>query len=132
MLRQSLRFSSFWSEATSRCKWDIATLNYDTCIERSVACQLEDGYVDTGAGYSRFDPRQLQTHERSRILHLHGCILYGYLRTDMNRYRFEDEFEDLYKYNDASMARATWFGRSSNTAQSHEEAVSLDWQPISD
>ncbi len=50
----------------------------------------------------------------------------------MNRYRFEDEFEDLYKYNDASMARATWFGRSSNTAQSHEEAVSLDWQPISD
>lgn len=116
-------FASFWQEAIKKCPWDIATLNYDTCIEKSIGV-FEDGFEDTGDGYSRFNPRKLYTTSISRLLHLHGCILYGYPRlSDPNKYIYEDDFEDLYKFDTYDEAKKTWFGRSNNTAQSHEETI---------
>ena len=58
----------------------------------------------------------------NRILHLHGSILYGYIRTS-NLYAYDDDHEDLYRYDNFQDAKATWFGRSTNTAQSREQAI---------
>ncbi|MEK4456849.1 SIR2 family protein [Paenibacillus sp. FSL R10-2748] len=114
-------YSSFWSDAVSQCQWDIATLNYDHCIESSIN-QYEDGYEDIGQICKRFNPRKLlDNNTDSKILHLHGSILYGHYSTSDNRYMFEDQHEDLYLYPSYKDAKDTWFNRSFSVAQSHDE-----------
>lgn len=115
-------FISFWQQAFASALWDIATLNYDPCMEQGIGVALEDGFVNTGRGFYRFDPRQIRSSKMNRILHLHGSILYGYIRTS-NVYAYDDDHEDLYRYDNFQDAKATWFGRSTNTAQSREQAI---------
>ncbi|MBE0541974.1 MAG: SIR2 family protein [Verrucomicrobia bacterium] len=118
-------FSRFWQEATSRCPWDIATLNYDNCIEQSLGTSVwEDGYALLDPGICRFDPSQIVNSTRTRMLHLHGSVFYGYPRfTTPNRFLFEDHHEDLYRFDSHVDARRNWFGRSRNQAQSGERAT---------
>jgi len=118
-------FARFWRAALRRCSWDIATLNYDTCVERSVAAEAcEDGFEVTGEQFMRFNPTRLTWTPRSRILHLHGCLRFGYPRwSDPNTHIYEDDHEDLYRYPTYEDARETWFGRSTNRAQSGEDAT---------
>ena len=121
-----LWFANFWNDALNKCAWDIATLNYDYSIEKSISNKIiEDGYEEIdGQGLYRFNPRKLISSDNSKVLHLHGCILYGYaLHQDPNKYLFEDAFEDIYKFDTYERAKETWLGRSTNNAQSQEEAV---------
>jgi len=113
---------SFWEEINNSFKLDIATLNYDTCIEQSIL-DLEDGFEKTIYQFERFNPKQLINSKKSKIFHLHGCINYGYSRGEKsNEYTLEDDFHDIYKYQNYKEASQTWFGRSTNISQSSEEA----------
>jgi len=115
--------TEFWKLLYDSFKLDIATLNYDTCIEQSLP-KLEDGFELTEESFERFNPRKLNQSNKSKILHLHGCIHYGYDRsTDSNKYVLEDDFHDLYKFKSYQDASMQWFGRSNNTSQSAEEAI---------
>jgi len=118
-------FRDFWRTAVHQCHWDIATTNYDDTIERCLPVDAwHDGYISLDAGLYRFDPHKLADVSKSRMLHVHGSVLYGYPRfSDPSRFNFEDDHEDLYKYDDPAMARKTWFGRSTNKTQSREEAL---------
>lgn len=118
-------FANFWNNALNECAWDIATLNYDYSIEKSISNKIiEDGYEIDGQGLYRFNPRKLISSNNSKVLHLHGCILYGYAHhQDPNKYLFEDAFEDIYKFDTYEDAKKTWLGGSTNNAQSQEEAV---------
>ncbi|MBE7549221.1 MAG: SIR2 family protein [Planctomycetia bacterium] len=118
-------FADFWNDALNKCAWDIATLNYDYSIEKSIRNKIiEDGYEVDGQGSYRFNPRKLIESNSSKVLHLHGCILYGYARhRNPNKYLFEDAFEDIYKFDTYERAKETWLGRSTNNAQSQEEAI---------
>lgn len=118
-------FASFWNNAINSCRWDIATLNYDNCIEKSIRNKaIEDGYEIERQGLYRFNPKKLILSESSKILHLHGCILYGTAHyNDPNKYLFEDAFEDVYKFDSYKDAKMTWFGKTANNSQSREEAI---------
>ncbi len=118
-------FADFWRDATARCHWDVGTLNYDDCLERSLnGGSWEDGFVQVDPGIHRFDPRRIVSSTLTRVLHLHGSVFYGYPRfADPNRFIFEDQHEDLYRYDSMTEARRTWFGRSRNQAQSGERAT---------
>lgn len=113
-------FRTFWLTALSTSAWDIATLNYDNLLEQ-ISPDLEDGFGSPST-WSRFDATRVRKTRKSRILHLHGSVLYGYLPPQQERL-FIDYREDLCKFSSLSAARQTWFGRSTHTAQSHEEAV---------
>lgn len=118
-------FADFWRNATGADHWDIGTLNYDNCVEQSLAAgSFEDGFVNLDPGISRFDPERIVNSTLTRILHLHGSVFYGYPRfTDPNRFLFEDQFEDLYRYDSFATARRTWPGRSQHHAQSGDRTM---------
>lgn len=117
-------FTSFWKNAISECQWDISTLNYDNCMESSIV-DFEDGFDDEIEGeiFKRFNPKKLlDNNEKTRIMHLHGSVLYGHLTTSDNRSIFEDDYNDLFLYPAYKDAYPTWFNRSGFTSQSHDEA----------
>lgn len=119
---EHLWFKSFWTKAFECAEWDLATLNYDDLFER-MAVDFEDGY-DRSAQYTPvpFNPQRIWSASPLRILHLHGSILFGYpkqAQTDL----WEPAFNDLWKFRDPTVARKTWFNRSSNTSQANEEAI---------
>lgn len=118
-------FRDFWLQATQKCRWDLATTNYDDSIETCLdPDDWIDGYLPLDPGLRRFDAVALHQSGKTRLLHLHGSIYFGYPRfCDPNRFMFEDHFEDLYRYDDPAAARKTWFGRSTHDAQSHDVAI---------
>jgi hypothetical protein len=113
-------FREFWMKALDVARWDIANLNYDDLLEQ-ILPDIEGGF-EPSPTWSRFDVNRITGVDKSRVLHLHGSIYYGYLRHPEER-QFIDYFEDLCKYGSPAEARHTWFGRSTHTAQSHEEAI---------
>ncbi len=115
--------TDFWQQADKNFKLNIATLNYDTCIEQSIP-NLEDGFEPTEHNFERFNPHKLKKSTRSKIYHLHGCIQYGYGRPkNINQYTLLDDFEDVNKFQSYKDASPTWFGRSTNVDQSSEGAT---------
>ncbi len=118
-------FADFWRNATASARWDIGTLNYDNCVERSLPTgNWEDGFVPIGSGIHRFDPSRITSTTLTRILHLHGSVFFGYPHPDIsNRFAYEEEHEDLYRFDTTIEARRHWFGRNLNQAQSGELAM---------
>ncbi|MDP8238181.1 MAG: SIR2 family protein [Candidatus Hatepunaea meridiana] len=118
-------YADFWDNSLTKYKWDIATLNYDDSVEQCVRGKLLfDGFELIEPGLYRFNPISFLKSVRSKIMHLHGCISFGYdFQSDPNKYLFEDQFEDLYKLDNYEKAKETWFTRSTNRAQSHEQAI---------
>ena len=118
-------FADFWRDAAARCHWDIGTLNYDNCVEQSLGDgNWEDGFSPLDPGIARFTPGPVVNAAKTRILHLHGSVFYGYPRfANPNRFIFEDQFEDLYRFNSVRDARRDWFSRSRNQAQSGDRAT---------
>lgn len=118
-------FTDFWQRAVAKAHWDLATTNYDDSVERCLPRGTwQDGFVPLDPGVNRFDPQVLWGGGLSRLLHLHGSVHYGYPRfANPNRFVFEDDHEDLYKFDDPAEARKTWFGRSTNKAQSRDYAT---------
>lgn len=116
-------FSSFWRKADQIIKWDVATLNYDNCIEKSII-NYQDGFesLDSNTVYKRFNPSIFNTSSNeSKIYHLHGNILYGYPRDTSNLFVFEDQHEDLFLFSNYEDSCSTWFNRSNYVTQSHEQ-----------
>lgn len=118
-------FADFWRDAAARCHWDIGTLNYDNCVEQSLAAgSWEDGFVQVDPGIYRFDPARILNTTQNRVLHLHGSVFFGYPDPDIsNRFLFEDQHEDLYRFDSHEVAKRMWFGRSTNQAQAGESAI---------
>jgi len=118
-------FSGFWNVLSNRADLDIATLNYDNTVEQSFKSEtLYDGFERLSSTTARFNPKKFFCAKKSKIGHLHGSVLYGYpWFEDPNRFVFEDNHEDLYKFSTSQAARKTWFGRSINYSQSGEEAI---------
>jgi SIR2-like domain len=118
-------FVDFWRSATDRQHWDIGTLNYDNCIEQSLIRNTwEDGFYQIDPGIHRFDPAQIVNSTLIRILHLHGSVFFGYPHPNVsNRFAYEDEHEDIYRFDSISDARQLWFGRSTNHSQAGESAI---------
>ena len=116
-------YRNFWD--TKELIWDITTLNYDTTIEHSLRNDHEDGFDFEAEKVAetkcyRFNPLKIQKNDKHILAHIHGCINFGYPRIDsthMNdeNYIYENSFGDLYKFNDYSDAKETWFGRSGHT-----------------
>jgi len=116
-------FKSFWQKAIEQCPLDIGTLNYDNCVELSVPPNmLEDGYEDTEKGLYKFNPRQILETKKSKILHLHGSIFYGYPPNSAESV-YEYDHEDLYKFNDCNEAKKNWLNRSHNNDQSKKQSI---------
>lgn len=119
-------FSDFWRKVAKKGPLDIAALNYDDCIERSlIPGSWEDGFEKSDSElYLRFNPAAVIDTSKTRILHLHGSVLYGYPVFDnSNQYIFSDQHEDLYRFVTNDEAKRTWFNRSQNYAQSGEKAI---------
>jgi hypothetical protein len=118
-------FADFWRSATTRCPWDIGTLNYDDCIEQCLnPAAWEDGFTQIEPGIFRFNPARVLNSALTRILHLHGSVFFGYPHPDIsNRFPFEDEHEDIYRFETYDQARMMWFGRSTNKSQAGESAI---------
>lgn len=124
-------FRDFWNTAGEKIHWDIITLNYDTCVERSLD-SYEDGFdelIEVSGFHERkayrFNPRKLADTILSRVMHLHGCILYGQAspQKDPNQYIFKESYYDLYKYSSYEDACEDWYGRSNPRTQSGEQII---------
>lgn len=116
-------FKEFWKNLNYKRRLDIATLNYDTCLER-VFINYNDGY-ELKNGYYKFNPKKLKKGKEPRIMHLHGCVNFGHIPNteDPNRTIFTEDFHDIYKYDSHDDARRTWFHRSDARGQSGESLV---------
>ena len=119
-------YSAFWRQATKRPPWDIVTTNYDMCIEKSLDghIEYEDGFENLEDGVYSFRPRNILNSNKTKIMHLHGSIYYGYPKfTDPNRYIYEYDHEDLYKFNSYANAQKTWFNMSHRNSQAGEKTI---------
>jgi hypothetical protein len=119
-------FSDFWNKALSTNKFDIATLNYDYCFDSLTnRANADDGFYALSNGLmNRFDLNKFFITGSNKILNLHGSIKYGYNNIDdRNNYRFDENSEDLYKYNEYSLAKGTWRSHSDVRIQSQESIV---------
>ena len=118
-------FANFWRNATARSHWDIGTLNYDNCIEQSLPRDTwEDGFYQIEPGIHRFNPAQIVSSTVTRMLHLHGSVFFGYPHPDVsNRFAYEEEHEDIYRFDSTDDAHRHWFGRSTNQSQAGESAI---------
>jgi hypothetical protein len=115
-------YINFWRNLNRKSKLDIGTLNYDTTVQQVLNGDYIDGFEEVEeATYLRFNPINLITSNKTRIMNLHGSIYFGYINDkNINRFVLEDDFYELYKYSNYQDARKTWFGRSSHHAQSGE------------
>lgn len=125
MINASARLSAHpdwpaWVALLTRLKqkFDVtfATTNYDHVLESALAFAPEDeGFFPIpGESMLRFS---LRKRPSLRLLHLHGNLRFGYRNSgDPNRFRFEDEHEDLYWYEHHTDASRTWFNRSTATS----------------
>ena len=120
-----LWFRDFWRNATARCPLDVATLNYDDCIERSLhPGSWDDGFANLDPGIFRFDPIRITNSRGTRVIHMHGSVFYGYPQfRNPNRFLFEDQHEDLYRFTSHRQAKLNWHWRSQNHAQSGDSAI---------
>jgi hypothetical protein len=115
-------FSSFWKKVAQTSTANIATLNYDCSLEQ-VLQSYNDGFEDTGYGFYRFNPASLNNNNAT-ILHLHGCILYGYgSPPNKNEYLLIDNREDLSKFNKYEESVITWTPRWEHRAQTKDETI---------
>lgn len=112
-------FADFWREAALYNKWNIATLNYDTCIEKSIKV-FEDGYQNTQTEIGRYinhpseyikcykySPENIRGSELTKIMHLHGSILFGYPIKKIRQF-YEYDNNDLYKFESCCEAKKSW------------------------
>ncbi|MCU6714923.1 SIR2 family protein [Megasphaera butyrica] len=105
-------FVNFWKEISQRRRLDITTLNYDTCVEQCLSKEAwTDGYNENEKEKipeikkfslgeiraQRFDPQILAVTEKSRIMHLHGCILFG--TPSKKNDELGTDIHDMYKFN---------------------------------
>lgn len=123
--KENAWYAQFFQDLNRQSILDIATLNYDTTIER-ILPDLNNGFEDCGFNFKRFNPILIAEHSNTagRLLHMHGCLNFGYSQTpNINKFVMEDDHEDLYLYQDYITAKRTWFGRSGNTSQSGERAT---------
>lgn len=115
-------FADFWRIATLKREWIIGTLNYDNCIEKSIK-EFEDGFneteIETGGYYLspegktqtfecyKYNPMKIRESKLSKIMHLHGSILYGYPIKKIGQY-LERDNNDLFKFGSHCEAKSSW------------------------
>ncbi|WP_437513046.1 SIR2 family protein [Sorangium sp. So ce1099] len=96
-------YQDFWTAISQNFTLDIATFNYDTCIELALP-DLDQGFKPVeGSRAQRFDGLSFQRTEDSRLMHLHGSIHLGKwdLKSGIGRFAYEDNWHDLYYYPNA-------------------------------
>jgi hypothetical protein len=116
-------YTKLWSRLSETFDLDVVTTNYDAMIERALPA-IRHGFVDIASeSAQRFSLADFIAGDH-RLAYVHGSIHFGYRREgDPNRFIFEDDWHDLYRYDDPSEARNTWGIRSHPRAMSGEELV---------
>ncbi|MGF9978907.1 SIR2 family protein [Viridibacillus arvi] len=122
-------YSDFWGNLNRQNNLDIITLNYDTTIQQSLG-SFTDGFLQEREvdNFSRLSLEELNRKDISKVINLHGSIMFGGFNIrnpeEANRYSFEDDFHELYKYSNYETAREMFFstGKSSRVTQSGEIA----------
>jgi hypothetical protein len=117
-------YESVWSKLNAAFSLDVATTNYDSLIEQALPGIVQGFAPISGEQTHRFDPRVLGAATQ-KLMHLHGSIHFGYRETSapVNRFAYEDEWEDLYWHADPAKAVASWGSRSHHTSQAGEESI---------
>lgn len=109
-------YSRFWEKLVATNFCDITTLNYDRCIENII--EYTDGFDRPVLGVSKFNPKILEKTDKSRIMHLHGSINYGYPRDHdiLEKY----SYHELVKYQNYLDDRITSAMRQPKKDQTNE------------
>ncbi|MBR1580303.1 MAG: SIR2 family protein [Selenomonadaceae bacterium] len=106
--------------AADKLPWDVVTLNYDTCLNQIFEGRYVDGFGEPEPVMSlesdydlagRFQPSLLRdAGERSRIMHLHGCIYFAQAipEDDPNKHALLESEFDAYKYTSYERAKSHW------------------------
>jgi hypothetical protein len=103
-------YADFWRTLAGKFTLDVATLNYDTCLEQAFP-QFDQGFRPmSGTKAQRFDGLSFRSQRNPRLMHLHGSILFGGWdqNASISRPAYEDTWEDLYYYSeqaDATVSR---------------------------
>jgi len=71
---------NFWENINCNNMLDIFNLNYDYTIENILKDKYINGFKNTHNGHYVFEPTTITNTEQTRLMHLHGCITYGYTR----------------------------------------------------
>lgn len=119
-------YKKFWNALNHKNNLDIFTLNYDTTIQQSLANLYTDGFVEecTDGDLYKFDPNNLYEGNKTKIINLHGSILFGgsnFSNRTSQSVDFSD-FNEIYKYHNYEVARKNFFdvGKSNNYSQARE------------
>lgn len=105
-------YQNFWTTISQSSTLDVATFNYDTCIELALPNLIQGFKPVDGTPAQRFDEIDFQRSSESRLMHLHGSIRFGNWDSmaGLNRFAYEDNRHDLYYYTSARDAAASRFG----------------------
>jgi hypothetical protein len=116
-------FAALWQQLESAFDLHVVTLNYDQLVEGALGWSAhEQGFAPvTGESVQRFDAYQ----RPPRLIHLHGNVSFGYRggSADVNRFRFEDGWHDLYMHPSPATARASWGRRSQPSSQAGRHTI---------
>ncbi|MGE8037964.1 SIR2 family protein [Lysinibacillus sp. NPDC093692] len=122
-------YVDFWSRLNNNGNFlDIITLNYDNTIQCSLNEQYSDGFIKVNDTFSKISLDELYRDDLSKVINLHGSILFGDYSGNSsetaNLYVFEDDFHELYKYSNYKVAREKFFytAKTSHVTQSGEVA----------
>jgi hypothetical protein len=123
-LNDSKWFFDFWDSALNDLTWEVVTTNYDSCIQYAFDGNFTDGFYEEADGIKQFDFERLASEladDPNYIFNLHGCINFGHLPLDSD---INGRFGEIVRFDNLNKALDTWFGRSTYTDQSGEEAIS--------
>ena len=122
---------SLWTDFIRKLRTQFdtqfVTTNYDHLLEDSAAFLPEDeGFFPiSGECAYRFDPKKASL----KLMHLHGNIRFGY-RSNDNRFIFEDDFYDLYWFNNPDVAADSWSGLKGRSIPTSGAGDTLNVGPI--
>jgi len=112
----------FLSRLNSEFDLHVVTTNYDTAVEQALNLDPSElGFRKIeGEDVWRFDPCVAPA---PALLHLHGCINFGYRNGDPNRFISQDDIEDLYWHPVLSPDQDSWLLRSGSTTQAGRDMI---------
>lgn len=113
-------YEHFWKTLDAEFELSVITLNYDSFIDQALdATGLDQGFVPVDREFAWRFSRPTLRRERA-LMHLHGSIHFGERASDvgdLNRFAFEDAWEDLFFYPSTDDAKRSRTIRSAHDSQ---------------
>lgn len=114
---------AFYERLADEFDLTIVTTNYDTIVEHAL------GWGAAEQGFESVSGEPVWRFSRPmgpvRFAKLHGSIHFGYRSgaVDHNRFRFHDDFDDLYWHPTPAEAVRSWSGRSTASSQARRDTT---------